>query len=55
MATIFCTQLKIKSCHSHLDGRAHTDAIMNRIIYNSIAINVRDINMREVTTHMNNK
>lgn len=52
-STIFCTQFKIESWHSRLGGGVHVDAIMDRIIHNSITINAGDINMREVTTNMN--
>lgn len=51
--TIFFTQFKIGSWHSRLGGGVHADAIMDRIIHNSISINAGDINMREVTTNMN--
>ncbi|MFQ9669132.1 ATP-binding protein [Thomasclavelia spiroformis] len=51
-STIFCTQFKIESWHSRLDGGVHADAIMDRIIHNSITINAGDINMREATTNM---
>lgn len=52
--TIFCTQFKIESWHSHLGGRVHADATIARIIHNSITINAdEDINIREVTTNMN--
>lgn len=31
----------------------HSDAIMDRIIHNSVTINAGDINMREITSNMN--
>ncbi len=52
-STIFCTQFKIESWHTRLGGGVHADAIMDRIIHNSITINAGDINMREVTSNMN--
>ena len=47
-STIFCTQFKIESWHERLGGGVHADAIMDRIIHNSIIINAGDVNMREV-------
>lgn len=38
---------------SRLGGGVHTDAIMDRIIHNSITINACDVNMREVDAKMN--
>ena len=52
-STIFCTQFKIESWHTRLGGGVHADAIMDRIIHNSITINAGDVNMREVTSNMN--
>ena len=52
-STIFCTQFKIESWHNRLGGGVHADAIMDRIIHNSITINAGDVNMREVTSNMN--
>mgnify|MGYP002517015356 CR=1 FL=1 len=52
-STIFCTQYKIESWHTRLGGGVHADAIMDRIIHNSITINAGDINMREVESKMN--
>ena len=42
--------------YTHLDvykRQVHADAIMDRIIHNSITINAGDVNMREVTSNMN--
>lgn len=52
-STIFCTQFKIESWHARLGGGVHADAILDRIIHNSITINAGDINMREVEANMN--
>lgn len=52
-STIFCTQFKIESWHERLGGGVHADAIMDRIIHNSIIINAGDVNMREVEAQMN--
>lgn len=51
-STIFCTQFKIESWHERLGGGVHADAILDRIIHNSIVINSGDINMREVEARM---
>lgn len=48
------TQFKIESWqHARLGGRVHADAIMDRIIHNSITINAGDINIQEVESKMN--
>ena len=52
-STIFCTQFRIESWHLRLGGGVHADAIMDRIIHNSITINAGDVNMREVEAKMN--
>lgn len=46
-STIFCTQFKKENWHKRLGGGAHADAMMDRIIYNSIFVETGTFNMRE--------
>jgi len=45
--TIFCTQYKISEWHPRLGGGVLADAIMDRIVHNSIVISSGKYNMRE--------
>lgn len=47
--TIFATHYAKKDWHARLGGRAHADAIMDRIVHNAIWIDTGEINMREHT------
>jgi DNA replication protein DnaC len=46
-STIFCTQYRTEDWHCRLGGGIHADAIIDRIIHNSISIYAGDVNMRE--------
>ncbi|GHU51116.1 transposase [Clostridia bacterium] len=46
-STIFCTQYKKEDWHIRLGGEAHADAIMDRIVHNTIWIYSGNLNMRE--------
>lgn len=46
-STVFCTQYRIEDWHDRLGGGIHADAIIDRIIHNSIKIYAGDVNMRE--------
>ncbi|WP_446680595.1 ATP-binding protein, partial [Brachybacterium muris] len=48
-STVFCTQYPKKDWHARLGGAAHADAIMDRIVHNTIWIDTGDRNMREHT------
>lgn len=48
--TIFCTQYKISEWHPRLGGGVLADAIMDRIVHNSIIISSGKYNMREFLT-----
>lgn len=45
--TIFCTQYKISEWHPRLGGAVFADAIMDRIVHNSIVVSSGTYNMRE--------
>jgi len=45
--TIFCSQYKTGEWHPRLGGGVVADAILDRIIHNSITINTGSLNMRE--------
>lgn len=47
-STILCTQYRIEDWHVRLGGGIHADAIIDRIIHNSIRIYAGDRNMREL-------
>ena len=53
-STIFVSQYKITDWHTRLGGSLHADAIMDRIVHNSITIESGNVNMRE-RVHKNNK
>lgn len=47
-STIFCTQYRIEDWHSRLGGGIHADAIIDRIVNNSIRIFSGELNMRKI-------
>jgi len=47
LSTVFCTQYAKKDLHRCLDGGVHADAIMDRIVQNTIWIETGSTNMRE--------
>ena len=46
-STIFVSQYKTADWHKRLGGSLHADAIMDRIVHNSITIESGSVNMRE--------
>ena len=42
----FVHNSKLNQWHNRLGGGVHADAIMDRIIHNSVTINAGDVNMR---------
>jgi len=46
-STVFCTQYRSEDWHDRLGGGIHADAIIDRIVHNSIKIFAGDVNMRE--------
>ena len=48
-STVFCTQYATKDWHQRLGGGVHADAIMDRIVHNTIWIDTGTHNMREHT------
>ena len=48
-STVFCTQYAKKDWHQRLGGGVHADAIMDRIVHNTIWIDTGNHNMREHT------
>ena len=48
-STVFCTQYPKKDWHARLGGGVHADAIMDRIVHNTLWINTGEVNMREHT------
>jgi DNA replication protein DnaC len=46
-STVFCTQYRTEDWHARLGGGIHADAIIDRIIHNSIKVYAGDVNMRE--------
>ncbi|MGO1791730.1 MAG: ATP-binding protein [Micrococcaceae bacterium] len=46
-STVFCTQYAKKDWHARLGGGVHADAIMDRIVHNTIWIDTGTQNMRE--------
>ncbi|TFD80603.1 ATP-binding protein [Cryobacterium fucosi] len=48
-ATVFCTQYSQKGRHQRLGSGVHADAIMDRIIHNTIWVETGTYNMREHT------
>lgn len=49
-STVFCTQYAKKDWHQRLGSDVHADAIMDRIVHNTIWIETGSTNMREHTT-----
>ena len=49
-STVFCTQYAKKDWHQRLGSGVHADAIMDRIVHNTIWIDTGNQNMREHTT-----
>lgn len=47
-STIFCTQYRIEDWHIRLGGGIHADAIIDRIVNNSIRIHSGELNMRKL-------
>lgn len=52
-STILCTQYRIEDWHARLGGGIHADAIIDRLVNNSIHIYAGELNMRKIKT--NNK
>ena len=52
-STVFCTQYAKKDWHQRLGSGVHADAIMDRIVHNTIWIETGTYNMREHTANMN--
>ena len=48
-STVFCTQYAKKDWHQRLGSGVHADAIMDRIVHNTVWIETGDVNMREHT------
>ena len=48
-STVFCTQYAKKDWHQRLGSGVHADAIMDRIVHNTLWIETGDVNMREQT------
>src|SRR5690606_837440 len=48
-STVCCTQYAKKDWHQRLGSGVHADAIMDRIVHNTICINTGETNMREHT------
>ena len=48
-STVFCTQYQQKDWHQRLGAGVHADAIMDRIVHNTIWIETGTYNMREHT------
>ena len=48
-STVFCTQYAKKDWHQRLGSGVHADAIMDRIVHNTLWIETGDVNMREHT------
>ena len=46
-STVFCTQYAKKDWHQRLGSGVHADAIMDRIVHNTIWIDTGSQNMRE--------
>src|SRR5699024_8333135 len=52
-STVFCTQYAKKDWHQRLGSRVHADAIMDRIVHNTICVETGSYNMREHTANLN--
>ncbi|MBB5641118.1 ATP-binding protein [Cryobacterium roopkundense] len=48
-STVFCTQYQQKDWHQRLGSGVHADAIMDRILYNTVRVETGTYNMREHT------
>ncbi|WP_300908421.1 ATP-binding protein, partial [Corynebacterium stationis] len=48
--TVFCTQYAKKDWHQRLGSGVHADAIMDRIVHNTIWVDTGTHNMREHTS-----
>jgi DNA replication protein DnaC len=48
-STVFCTQYQQKDWHQRLGSGVHADAIMDRIIHNTVWVETGTYNMREQT------
>jgi DNA replication protein DnaC len=48
-STVFCTQYAQKDWHQRLSSGVHADAIMDRIVHNTIWVETGGHNMREHT------
>ena len=48
-STVFCTQYAKKDWHQRLGSGVHADAIMDRIVHNTIWVETGNYNMREQT------
>lgn len=46
-STIFCTQYRKKDWHARLGADVRADAIMDRIVHNTVWVDMGDFNMRE--------
>ena len=51
VSTVFCTQYAKKDWHARLGGGVHADAIMDRIVHNTLWITTGEMNMREHIAH----
>ncbi|MFB0833955.1 ATP-binding protein [Arthrobacter halodurans] len=45
-STVFCTQYSQKDWHQRLGSGVHADAIMDRIIHNTVWVKTGDYNLR---------
>lgn len=46
-STIFCTQYKVEDWHERLGGNVHADAMMDRIVHNTVWVFAGNTNMRK--------
>jgi DNA replication protein DnaC len=46
-STVFCTQYRKQDWHARLGGGAHADAILDRIVHNTVWVETGTVNMRE--------
>lgn len=51
-STVFCTQYAKKDWHQRLGSGVHADAIMDRIVHNTIWVETGSYNMREHTANI---
>ena len=45
-STVWCSQYPVSDWHPRLGGGTHADAILDRIVHNSVSIDTGDVNMR---------